>query len=269
MGDHEQHVDNRLGPTARAPTYREGNPTRPPAVTRCAWPAPLPLDALLYDGRSQTDRQRSNLGLSGGSSCGGPNERGPYVITAGATLGGVAITGVLAEYRERRRSREERERERDRVIEERLKWLRQERRQSYARLIDVGYEAASLLLEASSRVFDSADPDAARELWPTLDQLRDTIRAKVADVELVGSAAVVDAAYELRSVFRRAPDVLLTCASIRDDPGRAEELSSAMAPKVRAMFRVVQRLTEVAKRDLRIDTGSADGSNQGEEAETV
>jgi len=47
----------------------------------------------------------------------------PYLITAGATLGGVLITGLLAEYRERRRSREERQRERDRLAEERWRWL--------------------------------------------------------------------------------------------------------------------------------------------------
>lgn len=51
----------------------------------------------------------------------------PYLITAGSTLAGVAVTGVLAEYRERRRAREDRERELDRLVEERLKWLRQER----------------------------------------------------------------------------------------------------------------------------------------------
>ncbi len=45
------------------------------------------------------------------------------MITAGATLGGVLITGLLAEYRERRRSREERQRERDRLAEERWRWL--------------------------------------------------------------------------------------------------------------------------------------------------
>ena len=71
----------------------------------------------------------------------------------------------FAEYPERRRAREERERERDRLTEERVKWLRQERRQSYAALIDAGYQAANLYLEASSRLFEGNDPDGATELW--------------------------------------------------------------------------------------------------------
>jgi hypothetical protein len=176
----------------------------------------------------------------------------PYVITAGATLAGVAITGVLAEYRERRRSREERQRERDRLNEERVKWLRQERRQSYAALIDVGYQAANLYLEASSRVFDQNDPAGALELWQRLDTLRDLISAKVADVELVGSAEVVSAAHGLRRTFRRAPDLLAHAARELTHKGR-DELSVDLSPRVRAIFEAVHRLVDTAKRDLRIE----------------
>jgi hypothetical protein len=176
----------------------------------------------------------------------------PYLITAGATLAGVAITALFAEYRERRRSREERDRERERTAEERQKWLRQERRQSYASLIDAGYQAASLLLDAASRLFDgAADPDSALELWRPLDELRDSIAAKVADVELIGSKGVVSAAHGLRRTFRRAPDMLLYCArEIKEDRKGQSDLSSHLP--VRRMFGAVHRLTDESRKDLAV-----------------
>jgi hypothetical protein len=184
----------------------------------------------------------------------GTTSLAPYLITAGATLGGVAITAVFAEYRERRRAWEERERERDRLTEERVKWLRQERRQSYAALIDVGYQAANLYLEASSRLFDRNDPDGAMELWRPLDALRDLISGKVADVELVGSTEVVRAARGLRRAFRRAPDLLIHAAQgVKEDIEPRGELSADLSPRVRSLFGAVHRLVDTAKRDLRIE----------------
>jgi hypothetical protein len=178
----------------------------------------------------------------------------PYLITAGATLGGVAITAAFAEYRERRRAREERERERDRLTEERVKWLRQERRQSYAALIDVGYQGANLYLEASSRLFDRNDPAGAMELWQPLDALRDVISGRVADVELVGSTEVVRAARSLRRAFRRAPDLLIHVAhSAKENNETRDELAADLSPKVRSLFSAVHRLVDTAKRDLRIE----------------
>jgi len=183
----------------------------------------------------------------------------PYLITTGATLGGVAIMGLLAEYRERRRSGEERDRERSRIMEERVKWLRQERRQSYAALIDVGYRASNLYLEASSRIFDRSDPDGAIELWQPLDALRDLMSGKVADVELVGSGEVVKAAHGLRRAFRRAPDLLIRAArGIKEDAGQRDELAEEISPRVRSLFKAVQHLTDIAKRDLRIEPDNTD-----------
>ena len=178
----------------------------------------------------------------------------PYLITARATLGGVAVTAVFAEYRERRRAREERERERDRLTEERVKWLRQERRQSCAALIDAGYQAANLYLEASSRLFEGNDPDGATELWRPLDALRDVISGKVADVELVGSTEVVRASRALQRAFRRTPDLLIHAAhGVKENIERRDELSADLSPRVRSLFGAVHRLVDTTKRDLRIE----------------
>lgn len=131
-------------------------------------------------------------------------------------------------------------------------------RQSYAGLIDLGYQAANLLLEASSRLFNREDPDSAMELWPLLDRLRDSISARVADVELVGSDEVINAAHRLRRAFRRAPDLLISCAqSLKHGDERREELSAQLSPRVRWMFEAVHRLVEAAKGDLRVDVGQS------------
>lgn len=192
----------------------------------------------------------------------------PYLITAGATLGGVAITAVFAEYRERRRAREERQRERDRLIEERIKWLRQERRQSYAALIDVGYQAANLYLEASSRLFDKKDPDGAMELWEPLDALRDEISGRAADVELVGSTEVVRAARSLRRTFRRAPNLLIYAArGVKKNTEPPDKLSADVSPQVRSLFSAVHRLVDTAKRDLRIEPDDEERDSEDKDVE--
>lgn len=163
-------------------------------------------------------------------------------------------------------SQEERDRERNRLMEDRVKWLRQERRQSYAALIDVGYQAAQLYLEAALRLFDRNDPDGAIELWRPLDTLRDTTSGKVADVELVGSPAVVSAAHGLRRAFRRAPDLLINSARRAKESTEPEEDSVGLSPRVRAIFGAVQHLVETAKRDLRIDYDDADTDAHDQDA---
>jgi hypothetical protein len=173
----------------------------------------------------------------------------PYLITACATLSGVAITAAFAEYRERRRSREERQRERDRVTEERWKWLRQERRQAYAALVHLGFQAAATLIEAASRLHDQRDPDRALELWPRLDELGDAVAAQVADVRLVGSAAVIEAAHGLRRAVRRAPNALeRRVAAYQAGETDSEELSA----RVRAVYRATDSLVEAATADLHV-----------------
>ncbi|MFP3960834.1 hypothetical protein SMC26_00750 [Actinomadura fulvescens] len=166
----------------------------------------------------------------------------PYLITAGSTLAGVLITGILAEYRERRRSAEERRREEDRLAEERWKWLRQERRESYARLISLGYQAASLFAEAADVSHKS--PDKAKKLWKSADELRDAIHSQVADVELVGSEAVISASHSLRRTMRRAPGLLVELRENERD---------ALNHKVRSLYGATNDLVDIAKRDLNLD----------------
>lgn len=175
----------------------------------------------------------------------------PYLITACATLAGVAITAAFAEYRERRRSREEQQRERDRIIEERWKWLRQERRQSYAALVHLGFQAAAVLLEAASRLHDRNDKKGALELWTRLDELQDTISAQVADVQLVGSNSVIEAAHGLRRSFRHAPSVLKqSVAASRARKSGSRESTDHLSERVRAVYRATHSLVEAATRDL-------------------
>jgi hypothetical protein len=119
----------------------------------------------------------------------------PYLITAGSTLTGVAITGVLAELRERRKSREDREREQIRRSDADANWIRTERRKSYAALVETGYAAANLYLDAASRLFDRGDPDGAKGLWVELDRTRDELKLRVADVSLLGTPQIVDASF--------------------------------------------------------------------------
>ncbi|MGR6975231.1 hypothetical protein ACU639_37620 [Streptomyces cynarae] len=157
----------------------------------------------------------------------------PYLITASATLAGVLITAAFAEYREQRRSREERQRERDRVTEERWKWLRQERRQAYAALVNLGFQIAATLLEAASRLHDRKDLKGALELWTRLDELQDAIHAQVADVQLVGSEAVITAAHTLRRSARRTAGLLsrsVDAAKKRADEDTADDGTAETAP---------------------------------------
>lgn len=177
----------------------------------------------------------------------------PYFITAAATLSGVAITGTLAEFRERRRAREDRQRELDRLTEERLKWLRTERRQSYAAFLDIGYQAANMLIEVASRILDGENLEGAAELMVPLDALRDAIRVRVADIELVGSPDVVSAALDVRRAFRRAPNIAATAiAQLSTTDADREGLSAALSSKVREMYTVVQNFVDSAQADLAI-----------------
>jgi len=182
----------------------------------------------------------------------------PYLITAFATLSGVAITAAFAEYRERRRSREERQRERDRVTEDRWKWLRQERRQAYAALVHLGLQVAHTLLEAAARLHDRDDPEGALELWSRLDELEDAVSAQVADVRLVGSEAVVEAAHALRRSVRRAPSLLKrSVAAFQAGEGNQGEQDGELSEKVRAVYGATDGLVEAATADLResLDAG--------------
>jgi hypothetical protein len=176
----------------------------------------------------------------------------PYLITASSTLAGVVITLVVSEIRERRRSREERQRERDRVTEERWKWLRQERRQAYAALVSLGYQAAATLQEAGSRLHDRKDHKGALELWGRLDELRDQIAAQVADVQLVGSEAVITSAQDLRRSFRRAPNALQMAADPQAGKSRGDESADQLSERVRAVYRATHHLVEVATADLHV-----------------
>lgn len=202
-------------------------------------------------------RPQTSCGKILGMAAGGTSFA-PYLITALATLAGVLITGAFAEYRERRRSREEQQRERERIVEERWKWLRQERRQSYATLAHLGFQAAAVLQEAASRLHDRHDSRGARELWTRLDELRDSISAQVADVQLVGSEAVIEAAHRLRRSFRRAPDLLdqsVTTAQA-GDPG-IHESDENLSARTRAVYEATHSLVTAATQDLRM---SLDGS---------
>ncbi|MFH9426227.1 hypothetical protein [Streptomyces sp. NPDC017529] len=180
----------------------------------------------------------------------------PYLITAFATLAGVAITAAFAEYRERRRSREEQQRERDQTVEERWKWLRQERRQSYAALVHLGFQSAAVLLEAAARLHDRNDSKGALELWSRLDELQDAISAQVADVQLVGSEAVVEAAHGLRRSFRHAPrELKQAVAAFRTGECGDRELDGRLSGRVRTVYRATHALVETATHDLRISLG--------------
>lgn len=174
------------------------------------------------------------------------------LITAGATLSGVAITALLAAGRERRQYREERQRERARVAEERWKWLRAERRQAYAALVNLGFQAATTLVEGQSR---QDDPDVAAELETRLDELEDAIYAQVADVQLVGSEAVLTAAYALRRSVRRTSTLL--GRSIRA-AGQDETDDGALSEKVRTVYGATHALVEAATDDLRVPPEPSD-----------
>lgn len=90
----------------------------------------------------------------------------PYLITASSTLAGVLTILRVSEIRERRRSREERQRERDQVTEERWRWLRQERRQAYAALMHLGFQASATLQEAGSQLHDAKTARARSNCGP-------------------------------------------------------------------------------------------------------
>lgn len=184
----------------------------------------------------------------------------PYLITASATLAGVLITAAFAEYREQRRSREERQREQDRVTEERWKWLRQERRQAYAALVHLGFQIAATLTEAASRLHDRKDPKGALELWTRLDELQDAIHAQVADVQLVGSEAVITAAHTLRRSARRTAGLLsqsVDAAKKRADDGTA---SDGLSQRIRLLYGATNDLVVAATEDLgvSVEAGSED-----------
>ncbi|MGV9243586.1 hypothetical protein [Streptomyces sp. NPDC003710] len=186
----------------------------------------------------------------------------PYLITASATLFGVAITLVASEIREKRRSREERQRERDRIAEERWKWLRQERRQAYAALVSLGFQLAATLLEAASRLHDRDDPDGALELWSRLDELQDAIHAQVADVQLVGSEAVLTTAHALRRSARHTASLLsqsIDAAKKNADDGAAND---GLSQRVRVLYGATNDLVEAATADLRVSV------DVGDEADT-
>ncbi|WP_367318800.1 hypothetical protein [Streptomyces sp. HUAS ZL42] len=183
----------------------------------------------------------------------------PYLITASATLAGVLITAAFAEFREQRRSREDRQRERDRVTEERWKWLRQERRQAYAALVHLGFQAAATLLEAASRLHDRKDPEGALELWTRLDELEDAIHAQVADVQLVGSEAVLTAAHGLRRSARRTASLLSQSVDAakknRLDNGNTND---GLSERIRILYGATNDLVDAATADLRVSPEADD-----------
>ncbi|MER6374855.1 hypothetical protein ABT255_42335 [Streptomyces mirabilis] len=180
----------------------------------------------------------------------------PYLITASATLSGVAITAAFAEYRERRRSREERQRERDRVTEERWKWLRQERRQAYAALVHLGFQAAATLLEAASQLHDKGDPKGALELWTRLDELQDAIHAQVADVQLVGSEAVITAAHTLRRSARRTAGLLSQSVdAAKRKKADDDTATDGLSQRIRLLYGATNDLVAAATEDLRVSPG--------------
>ncbi|MEV7737827.1 hypothetical protein AB0O75_38135 [Streptomyces sp. NPDC088921] len=180
----------------------------------------------------------------------------PYLITASATLIGVAITLVAAEIREKRRSREERQRERDRVTEERWKWLRQERRQAYAALVSLGFQTANTLEEGAAQRHDL---DAAVKLETRLDELEDAVYAQVADVQLIGSEAVLTAAYTLRRSVRRTSTLL---SRSTEAAGRGETDDGALSEKIRTVYGATHALVDAATADLRVslDVGDEAGT---------
>ncbi|MCH5677915.1 hypothetical protein [Streptomyces gilvus] len=183
----------------------------------------------------------------------------PYLITASSTLAGVVITLIVSEIRERRRAREERQRERDRVIEDRWKWLRQERRQAYAALVSLGFQAAATLLEAASRLHDRKDPDGALELWSRLDELEDAIYAKVADVQLVGSEAVLTKAYALRRSARRTASLLSQSVdAAREHQSDDDAADDGLSPRIRRLYGATHDLVEAATADLRVSLDASE-----------
>ncbi|MFG5720314.1 hypothetical protein [Streptomyces murinus] len=192
------------------------------------------------------------------------------LITASATLLGVGITAGFAEYREQRRSREERQRERDRVTEERWKWLRQERRQAYAALVHLGFQIAATLLEAASRLHDRKDPDGALELWSRLDELEDAIRAQVADVQLVGSEAVLTAAHTLRRSARRTASLLSQSVdAARESQGDNDSGNDGLSQRVRLLYGATNNLVDAATADLRVSLDAGDEATPGTGAHGV
>jgi hypothetical protein len=166
----------------------------------------------------------------------------PYFLTAGATLAGVAITGALAELRERRNSREDH-----------ANWLRAERRRSYAAMIETGYVAANLYLEGASRMFDNADLDGAKALWPELDNARDLLRIRATDVDLIGTRSIIEAAHGLRRSFRRAPNLYMNALHRLEAGEDPSEVSREVSPQIRSLYGLVNDLVEEVRQDLGIN----------------
>lgn len=181
------------------------------------------------------------------------------LITAFSTLAGVVITLLVAESRERRRSREERQRERDRVAEERWKWLRQERRQAYAALVHLGFQIAATLLEAASRLHDRKDPKGALELWTRLDELQDAIHAQVADVQLVGSEAVITEAHTLRRSARRTASLLSQSVdAAKGNQAANDKENDGLSQRIRLLYGATNDLVEAATADLCVSLDAGD-----------
>ncbi|WP_157734985.1 hypothetical protein [Pseudofrankia inefficax] len=124
----------------------------------------------------------------------------PLIISSAATLSGVSIAGILAEYRERRRTVVEEQRAERQYRQDHHKWLRQERRLLYSAIV-LSLEKAA---DQYSRLLDSllADSytrtnDPTREQRALLEDLavvsREVAR-QVIEIQVVGSDEAAAAA---------------------------------------------------------------------------
>ncbi|MBL7489317.1 hypothetical protein I6A60_35405 [Frankia sp. AgB1.9] len=124
----------------------------------------------------------------------------PLIISSAATLAGVSIAGILAEYRERRRTAVDERRAERQNRQDHYKWLRQERRllysatvlnlekaaDQYSRLLD------DLLADSYTRTNDPTREQ--RALMEDLTVVSREVARQVIEIQLVGSDLAAAAA---------------------------------------------------------------------------
>lgn len=123
----------------------------------------------------------------------------PSLIAAGAALGGVVVTLIVGEIRDRRRVSEERDREQRADAIKRFEWQRDERRTTYSRFLGLAGETVVALTEVTSAVIrnrhDSdviADRTKFDGLYWQLNRMQSAILLISGDDVAQGCAELID-----------------------------------------------------------------------------